>query len=55
MEDSIMKKTYKNPELQVVKIQTQQMLASSPGYGNNTTETSGNLVRESYGWWDDAE
>ena len=48
-----MKKTYKNPELQVVKIQTQQMLAGSPGYGGTTEQTGGNLVRESYGWWDE--
>ena len=26
-----MKKTYKNPTLEVIKIQTQLMLASSPG------------------------
>ena len=27
-----MKKTYKNPVLEVIKIQTQQMLAQSVGY-----------------------
>ena len=30
MEDIRMKKTYINPELQVVKLQTMQMLAGSP-------------------------
>ncbi len=38
-----MKKTYINPEMQVVKIATQQMLAASlPGGGS----TDQNLVRE---------
>jgi len=32
MEDTTMKKIYKNPVLEVVKIQTQQMLAQSVGY-----------------------
>ena len=41
-----MKKTYKNPEMTVVKIQTAQMLASSPGYGGETEEESGNLAPE---------
>ena len=30
MEDTIMKKTYINPEMVIVKIATHQMLASSP-------------------------
>ena len=38
-----MKKTYINPEIEVVKIQTQQMLAGSPGlggeYGGGTPES----------------
>jgi len=46
-----MKKTYKKPQMEVVKIQTGQMLASSPGYGGNTNETSGNYARGYY--WDD--
>lgn len=29
-----MKKTYSNPVLEVIKIQTQQMLAQSVGYDN---------------------
>lgn len=36
-----MKKTYINPEMLVVKVQTQQMLASSPGpvpYGGSTEQ-----------------
>ncbi len=49
-----MKKTYINPTMTIVKIQTAQMLAASePGYGGNTTETSGNLSRESSFWDDD--
>lgn len=41
-----MKKTYFIPSLEVVRVQTQQMLASSPGYGGTTTATSGNLAPE---------
>lgn len=46
-----MKKTYINPTLEVVKIQTQQMLASSPlgigsGYKNPATEADAR-------WFDD--
>ena len=48
-----MKKTYKKPQMEVVKIQTGQMLASSPGYGGNTNATSGNYARGYY--WDDEE
>ncbi|MBP1541431.1 MAG: hypothetical protein ILA25_04600 [Prevotella sp.] len=40
-----MKKTYINPEMNIVKIQTAQMIAASPGYGGNTNATSGNLSR----------
>ncbi len=37
-----------NPTIQVVKIQTAQMMASSPGYSTTqtTSATSGNLSRE---------
>ena len=49
-----MKKTYINPEMTIVKIQTAQMLAASePGYGGTTTSTSGNLSREGSFWDDD--
>ena len=50
-----MKKTYINPTMTIVKIQTQhQMLAApEPGYGGTTTSTSGNLSRESSFWDDD--
>ena len=41
-----MKKTYQNPEIKVVKIETAQMIATSPGYGNETEEMEGNLARE---------
>ena len=40
-----MKKIYINPTMTIVKIQTAQMIAASPNYGGNTTETSGNLSR----------
>jgi hypothetical protein len=51
-----MKKTYINPTMTIVKIQTQhQMLAGSPAYGGNTTETSGNLSRESSFWEEDED
>ena len=41
-----MKKKYFAPNMEVVKIQTQQMLAASPGYGGTTDATSGNLAPE---------
>ena len=41
-----MKKHYKNPEMKVIKVQMAQLMAGSPGYGGNTTETSGNLAPE---------
>ena len=46
-----MKKTYIAPSMEVVKIQTAQLMAGSPGYGGETTETSGNLAPE-YEWAD---
>ena len=51
-----MKKIYQNPEIKIVKVQTAQIMAGSPGYGGNTIETSGNLSRENGGsLWDDDE
>ena len=51
-----MKKIYQNPEIKIVKVQTAQMVAASPGYGGSTGETSGNLSREFRGsLWDDDE
>ena len=48
MEDTIMKKTYINPEMNVIKIATQQMLAgSSLGISGSTGNTSDLLSRES--------
>ena len=38
----IMKK-YENPMLQVVGINKSDLIVTSPGYGGQTTETSGNL------------
>ena len=48
-----MKKTYINPTMTIVKIQTAQMIAASPIYGGSTEATSGNLSRESSFWDDD--
>ena len=51
-----MKKTYINPTMTIVKIQTHhQMLAGSPGYGGSTEATSGNLSRESSFWEEDED
>ena len=50
-----MKKIYQNPEITVVKVQTSQMMAGSPGYGGTTNETSGNLAKESWDMWTDDE
>ena len=48
-----MKKTYQNPEIKVVKIETTQMIATSPGYGNETEATKGNLAPEFNDYWDE--
>ena len=50
MEDTIMKKTYIIPEMEIVKIATQQMLAlSSRGlYGGEDAGTSGTGDDEEY-------
>ena len=49
-----MKKTYKNPEMKVVRVQVvAQMLAASPGYGGTTPATSGNLAPEFDAYWDE--
>lgn len=50
-----MKKIYQNPETKIIKVQTAQMVAASPGYGGYTTETSGNLSRRGESLWDDDE
>jgi len=50
-----MKKIYQNPEIKIVKVQTTRMIASSPGYGGETTETSGNASRVGGGFWDDED
>ncbi|MBR0037246.1 MAG: hypothetical protein IJP70_06355 [Bacteroidales bacterium] len=39
-----MKKTYQNPEIKIVMVQTTQVFAGSPGYGGETEETNGNLA-----------
>lgn len=48
-----MKKIYQNPKITIIKIQTTQIMAGSPGYGGETTETSGNLSREGGSFFDD--
>jgi len=50
-----MKKTYQNPTTKMVKIHTSQMIATSPGYGGETTLTSGNASRQGGDFWDDEE
>ncbi len=51
-----MKKTYKNPSMEVITIETNQMLASSPNPGFTTTGSTNTM--ESRGFdddWDDEE
>ena len=48
-----MKKTYIIPTMDIVKVQTTQMMASSPVYGGSTNEISGNLSREIDLPWDE--
>lgn len=50
-----MKKTYQNPEIKIVKVQTAQIMAASPGYGGSTNETEGNLSRRGGSLWDDED
>ena len=61
-----MKKQYMNQEITIVKIQTIQMIASSPLYisgetpqqtdfTGTTPDTGENLSREGRGFWDDDE
>ena len=56
-----MKKRYINPEMKIVKIQTMQMLASSPVPEVTTTEydptEEGEYIgsRQGRGFWDDEE
>ena len=42
----IMKKTYMIPDMEIIKIQTQKMLAESLRYDGTTDDESGNLARE---------
>ncbi len=49
MEDTIMKKTYINPVMNVVKIETQMMLAASKttlGFGSGTQDGGAACSRE---------
>ena len=54
LKNKTMKKTYQNPQIQLVKLQTAQIIATSPGYGGSTTSTSGNLSR-SFDYYDDED
>jgi hypothetical protein len=55
MEDTIMKKTYMNPEMVVVKLQTMQMLASSVNLGlsEETVTNEGDLLSRENDWDED--
>ena len=54
LKNKTMKKTYKNPEMKVVRVQVvAQMLAASPGYGGTTPASSGNLAPEFDAYWDE--
>ena len=45
MVDTTMKKTYNNPPIEVVKVQTQQMLAGSPLLGGEyNSSTDGEVL-----------
>ncbi len=54
MEDTTMKKTYINPEMEVVKIATQQMLAASAhvGLSDDTLNNESDLLghESDYEW-----
>ncbi len=50
-----MKKEYKAPALEVVTIETAQMLAASQSLGISNTTTSSQWGRGSDGDWDDQE
>ena len=57
-----MKKIYLIPNINIVNVQTTQMIANSdPRYGGKTDETEGNLSREAnnyshrYDVWEDEE
>ena len=41
-----MKKTYINPEMNIVKIETQQMIAMSGGFGSGTKDGGDAASRE---------
>lgn len=48
-----MKKTYKNPEIKIVKIQTQQLIAASLGVGENVNSAAGAEAPEFNGYWNE--
>ena len=53
MEDTIMKKTYINPELQVIVMQTRSMLAGSPPLSDGDYKSEKPVFAPSYDDWDD--
>lgn len=57
MEDTTMKKTYINPEMEIVKIATQQMLAGSSFDIDPTVEVTdeGSLLSRGYDFDDEEE
>ncbi len=52
-----MKKTYQNPEIKIVKIETTQMIAASEqmGFGTSVTTATSADSRQSYDFWYDEE
>ena len=48
-----MKKIYQNPKIEIIKVQTTQMIANSPGYGGTTDANRNNLSRQDGGWDDE--
>jgi hypothetical protein len=48
-----MKKIYKQPEMEIVKVQTQTMLATSIGVGEPVPSAAGADAPEFNGSWDD--
>ena len=53
MEDTIMKKTYINPELQVIVMQTRAMLAGSPPLSDGDYDPSKPVLAPGMDWDDD--
>ena len=50
-----MKKTYQNPEMEVIKVQTQQLLEASAGFGPGTKDGGNAASRHRHNVWDDED